>query len=153
MIQFTNTDKRWLEVIFYFFCRKVFGINQKQSDVISFIEGYRWTNMFDCDILIDIVNKEKILIDQNFAPTKQEFLALMNDPDCRLRMQKSGVIELVRDTEYRYDRVTVFHALMKEEVNRTIFNPKLTTPNVHKAIYSFLLALRYVATLVTKIKF
>lgn len=153
MIQFNNNDKRWLEIIFYFLCRKIFSINQKKSDIISFIKGYRWTNMFDCDILIEAIEKEKILLDSSFAPKKQEFLTVMNDKDCRLRMDTHSIRELIKDTEYTYWKKDVFHAAMKEEINRTEIYPRLTTKHVHETIYSFLLALRYIADLVKKIKF
>ena len=76
MIILNNNDKRWLEIIFYFICRKIFLINQKQQDIIDFINGYRWTNMFDCDILINTILTEKILINTYFIPSKQEFLTV-----------------------------------------------------------------------------
>ncbi len=153
MIQFTNNDKRWLEIIFYLLCRKIFSINQKQTDIIQFINGYRWTNMFNYDILIKAIEQEKILINTEFIPKKQEFLAVMNDNNCRLRMDTKSIRELIKNTEYTYWRKDVFHALMKEEVNKTEIYPKLAIPKVHETIYSFLLALRYVADLVKKIKF
>lgn len=153
MIQFNNDDKRWLEVIFYFLCRKIFGINQKQSDIIDFINGYRWTNMFNCDILINTIEQNKILLDSNFIPRKQEFLALMADKNCRLRMDTQSIRELIKDTEYTYWRKDIFHAEMKEEINKTEFYPRLQINKVHETIYSFLLALRYIADLVKKIKF
>lgn len=154
MIKLNNTDKRWLEIIFYFLCRKIFSINQKQSDIIEFISGYRWTNMFNYDILVDIIERKKILLDTNFIPKKQEFLAIMADKDCRLRMMdKHSIRELIKDTEYTYWRKDIFHAEMKEEINRTEFYPRLQTKQVHETIYSFLLALRYIADIVKKIKF
>lgn len=153
MIQFNGNDKRWLEIVFYLLCRKIFSINQKKSDITSFIKGYRWTNMFNCDILIEAIEKEKILLDANFAPRKQEFLTVMNDKNCRLRMDTASIRELIKETEYTYWRKDVFHAAMREEINKTEIYPRLRTPHVHEAIYSFLLALRYVADLVKKIKF
>lgn len=153
MIKFINNDCRWLEIIFYLLCRKIFSINQKQSDIIDFINGYRWTNLFDADILIDTIEQEKILLNTRFIPSKQEFLVSMNDPNCRLRMDKRSIRELVKNTEYTYWRRDIFHAEMKEEINKTELYPKLSNPNIHKAIYSFLLALRYIADLVKKIKF
>lgn len=153
MITLTNDDKRWLEIIFYLLCRKIFSINQKQSDIIQFIQGYKWTNMFNYDILIKAIEEEKILINTSFIPKKQEFLAVMNNNDCRLRTDKKSIRELIKGTEFTYWNRDIFHALMKEEVNKTLIFPKLKTPKVHETIYSFLLALRYVADLVKKIKF
>lgn len=153
MINFNNNDRRWLEIILYLLCRKIFSINQRQKDIIDFINGYRWTNMFDADILIDTIEKNKILLNTYFIPSKQEFLVSMNDPNCRLRMDKRSIRELVKNTEYTYWRKDIFHAEMKEEVNKTEIYPKLTNANIHKTIYSFLLSLRYVADLVKKIKF
>lgn len=153
MINFNNNDRRWLEIVFYLLCRKIFSINQKQKDIYDFINGYRWTNMFDADILIDTIEKNKILLNTYFIPSKQEFLVSMNDPNCRLRMDKRSIRELVKNTEYTYWRKDIFHAEMKEEVNKTELYPKLTNANIHKTIYSFLLSLRYVADLVKKIKF
>ena len=153
MIQFNNDDKRWLEIVFYLLCRKIFSINQKQSDIIEFINGYRWTNMFDYAILIKAIEDEKILINPRLTPSKQEFITVMNDKDCRLRMDTKSIRELVKDTEYTYWRKDVFHAEMKEEINKTEIYPRLSTPHIHETIYSFLLALRYIAELVKKIKF
>ena len=109
--------------------------------------------MFNYDILIETIEKEKILLNSDIAPKKQEFLAVMNDKDCRLRMDTKSIQELIRNTEYTYRRKDVFHAEMKEEVNKTEIYPRLTTKHVHETIYSFLLALRYIADLVKKIKF
>lgn len=153
MIQFNNADKRWLEIIFYFLCRKIFSINQKQKDIIDFINGYRWTNMFNYDILINVIEQEKLLLDSYIIPKKQEFYAVMNCNDCRLRMDTHSIRELIKDTEYTYWRKDIFHAAMKEEINKTELYPRLKTPHVHETIYSFLLALRYIADLIKKIKF
>ena len=109
--------------------------------------------MFNCDILINAIEKEKILINSNLIPKKQEFITVMNDNDCRLRMDTKSIRELIKDTEYTYWRKDVFHAAMREEINKTQIYPRLTTPHVHETIYSFLLALRYIADLVKKIKF
>lgn len=153
MITLTNTDKRWLEIVFYFLCRKIFSINQKQKDIIDFINGYRWTNMFDCDILINVINKEKILIDTHIIPSKQEFLVVMSNKNCRLKMEPISIRELTQDTEYYFNRSSIFHAEMKEEINKTEIFPRITTPNFHETIYSFLLSLRYIADIVKKIRF
>lgn len=153
MIQFNNSDRRWLEIVFYLLCRKIFSINNQQQDLIDFINGYRWTNMFDCDILIKTITDNKILINSRLIPSKQEFLTSMNDNNCRLRMDTASIRELVKNTEYTYWRKDVFHAAMREEINKTEIFPKLSIPRIHETIYSFLLALRYVADLVKKIKF
>lgn len=153
MITFNNDDKRWLEIVFYLLCRKIFSINQSTQDIIDFINGYRWTNMFNYAILIKAIKTHKILLNTYFIPSKQEFLVVMNDNDCRLRMDKQSIRELVKDTEYSYWRKDIFHAAMKEEVNKTEIYPKLHIPEIHETIYSFLLALRYVGDLVKKIKF
>ena len=153
MITFNNNDKRWLEIIFYFLCRKIFMINNRFTDIIEFINGYRWTNMFNYDILVNTITEEKILLDTRFIPSKQEFLVMMNDKNCRLRMDKKSIRELVKDTEYTYWRKDVFHAEMREEINQTLIYPRLDTPHIHETIYSFLLALRYIADLVKTIKF
>lgn len=153
MITFNNNDKRWLEIIFYLLCRKIFSINQSQQDIIDFINGFRWTNMFNYAILIEIVKKHKILLNPHFIPSKQELIAVMNDNDCRLRTDRRSILELVKDTEYTYWRRDVFRAQMKEEVNKTEIFPRLYGAHIHETIYSFLLALRYVADLVKKIKF
>ena len=153
MITFNNDDKRWLEIIFYFLCRKIFSINHKLSDITDFINGYHWTNMFNCDILLQAIEKEKILLNTKLVPSKQEFITVMNDNDCRLRMDTKSIRELIKNTEYTFWRKDVFHAAMKEEIHKTEIYPKLITPHIHETIYSFLLALRYTADLVKKIKF
>ena len=153
MITFNNNDKRWLEIIFYLLCRKIFSINQKQSDIIEFIKGYRWTNMFNYDILLSMIKTEKPLLNEQLIPCKQEFLVVMNDKDCRLRMDPKSIRELIKDTEYKYRHKDIFHAAMKEEINKTEIYPRLKTKHIHETIYSFLLALRYIADIVKKIKF
>lgn len=153
MIRLNDDDRRWLEIVFYFICRKIFSINNKQKDIIDFINGYRWTNLFNCDILINAIQHKKLLLNTYLIPSKQEFLTIMNDNNCRLRMDKKSIRELIKDTEYTYWRKDIFHAEMKEEINKTQIFPKLDIPNIHETIYSFLLALRYIADLVKKIKF
>ena len=154
MITFTNNDQRWLEIIFYFLCRKIYSINNNTSDIVDFINGYRWTNMFDCDILISTVTNDDILNNQNFIPTKYEFLTSMDDNDSRLRIEKQALRELIKDTEYTYWKKDIYHAKMRKEVYHIELFPKLdSNTQVHNAIYSFLLALRYIADIVKKIKF
>ena len=77
----------------------------------------------------------------------------MEYPNCRLKVHPTPIFELIRDTEYTYERFQRYRAKMKEEVNPTELFPKMNVPDVHETIYSFLLAIRYVADLVKKIKF
>ena len=153
MVTFNNDDRRWLEIIFYLLCRKIFMINQKQQDILDFINGYRWTNMFDCDILINTIKKDKILVDSNFIPSKREFITVMNDNNCRLRTDKRSIRELIADTEYTYKNSDIFRTAMKEEVDPTLIYPRIQNNHVHETIYSFLLALRYIGDIVKPIKF
>lgn len=153
MIKLIQSDCRWLEIIFYLICRKIFSINEKVDDVIDFIKGYRWTNMFDCDILINTIRKDKILLDSSFIPCQQEFVTALNNPESRIRLEPRSVMELTRGTEFKYTRKHRFHAEMREEINKTEIYPRLKGTKVHAAIYSFLLALRYIADIIKKIKF
>lgn len=153
MITFNNDDKRWLEIIFYLLCRKVFNNNQRTSDVKQFITGFRWTNMFNYDKLIEALEKEKVLLNPNIIPSKREFVVVMNDNNSRLRMQPIAIRELIRDTEFKFWRKDIFHTAMKEEIHKTEVFPKMSTPGIHETIYSFLLAIRYVSDLIGKIKF
>lgn len=154
MITFNNNDQRWLEIIFYFLCRKIYSINNNEQDIVDFIQGYRWTNMFDCDILISTVTEKNILTDSNFVPTKYEFWASMDDDDCRLRIEKQALRELIKDTEFTYWRRDIYKARMRKEVYHIELFPKLdSNTQIHNAIYSFLLAIRYIADIVKKVKF
>lgn len=153
MIKFNNEDKRWLEIIFFLICKKIFDINLKESDIIDFINGYRWTNMFNCDILINAIEKNKIMLNSNFIPTKYELMVVLYHNNCRLRMQKRGINELVRKTKYAHNKREVYTTSLKEELNKTIVFPKLNIPKIHATIYSFLLALRYIGGIVNLIKF
>ena len=153
MVKFNNTEKRWIEIIFYLISRKIFSINQNQNDIIKFIEGYAWTNMFDNDKLIAVITNEKILLNSNFAPSKHELLITLDHPDCRLRVDARSIKELIKDTEYTYTQRKRFYAQMKEEITTTELFPKLTIPYIHETIYSFLLATRYIADIVKTIKF
>lgn len=153
MITFNNTEKRWLEIIFYLLCRKIATLNQKTSDLLDFIKGYRWTNMFNYDKLIKLITQNKFLLDSKIPPTKQELLITLEHIDCRLRIDSASIRELIKGTEYSYKRYQLFHAQMKEEINPTEIFPKLNEPTIHETIYSFLLAIRYIADIVKKIKF
>ena len=153
MLKFNNTEKRWIEIIFYLLIRKIFSINQNQNDIIKFIEGYTWTNMFDNDKLISVITDNKILLNSNFTPSKHELLITLDHPECRLRIDPRSVKELVKETEYTYTQRKRFHAQMKEEITITPLFPKLTIPDIHNTIYSFLLAVRYIADIVKTIKF
>jgi hypothetical protein len=153
MIHFNNCEKRWLEIFFYLLCRKIFSINQKNSDITDFIQGFRWTNMFNYAKLINVIKTQKILLNDEIKPSKHELLIAMEYPNCRLKVHPTPIFELIRDTEYTYERFQRYRAKMKEEVNPTELFPKMNVPDVHETIYSFLLAIRYVADLVKKIKF
>jgi len=153
MLKFNNTEKRWIEIIFYLLIRKVFSINQSEKDIIKFIEGYAWTNMFDNDKLISVIANNKILFDLDFTPSKHELLITLDHPECRLRIEPRSVKELIKDTSYTYTQRKRFHAQMKEEITVTPVFPKLTIPDIHDTMYSFLLAVRYIADIVKTIKF
>lgn len=152
-MKYTNEDKRWLEITFYLICNKVFSINNAQTDVLNFINGYTWTNMFDYDILVTAIEKEKLLINSQVIPSKHEFVVAMDHPKCRLRLETHAIRELIRDTNYKYYRKDVFHAKMKEEIAPIELFPKLSTPRIHETIHSFLLSVRYMADIIKKIKF
>lgn len=153
MIELKNTEKRWLEIIFYLLCRRIYSINQNKQDIIDFINGYRWTNMFDCDILISTIEKEKLLLNPNIIPSKYEFLITMQHPECRLNIKPQAIFELTKETEYKYRKKYVYHAKMREEIKPTTLIPKIDIPNIHETIYSFLITLRYIGDIVHKIKF
>ena len=153
MINFNNYEKRWLEIVFYFLCRKIFSINQNQQDIIDFIKGYRWTNLFEYDILIDALTKHKILLDNSIAPSKREFIVAIAHPECRLKMHRTSIQELIRNTEYTYKKRDRFHTAMKEEIIPTEIFPKFNTPRLHETIYSFLIALHYITDIIKTIKF
>lgn len=154
MIHFNNEDKRWLEIIFFLICKKIFDNNLREDDIIDFINGFRWTNMFDCDILIKTIKKRKILLDSNFIPSKHELIVTLYHNNCRLRMQKRGIYELVRNTKYKHTQREVFKTKLKEELNLTLIFPKLDNiPKLHATIYSFLLAIDYMGGITHNIKF
>ena len=153
MITLNNYEKRWLEIIFYLLCKKIFSINTKQQDIIDFINGFRWTNLYKYDILIDALQNQKILLNPEFIPSKHEFLITLEHPECRLRIHKTSVWKLTDGTNYTFRKRDRYHAAMKEEINKTEIFPKLNIPNIHETIYSFLTALRYIADIVKTIKF
>ena len=153
MIELKHNEQRWLEIIFYLLCRKIYSINHNTQDIIDFINGFRWTNMFNCDILIETLEKEKILLNPNIIPSKHEYLISMNHPECRLRITPKALYQLTKGTEYKYKRKYVYHAKMREEIKPTTLIPKIDIPNIHETIYSFLITLRYIGDIVHKIKF
>lgn len=155
MIHFNNTDKRWLEIIFYLICKRIYENNYKISDVTEFITGYRWTNMFNYDKLIRIIEKENILFNTEFIPSKQELQLIFEDNTSRLRIPYTALKRLLYNTKININRCTIFRAKMVEEIaeTTTTFYPRLTTPKAHATIYSFLLALRFIADIVKFIKF
>lgn len=153
MITFNNTEKRWLEIIFYMFCNKIFSINQKTSDIIDFIKGYRWTNMYNCDILINAILNENILTNDNFVPKRHEFCVVMSSSDCKLHITQKPMFELIHGTNFKYFRGDFFRAQMREEIQKTEIFPKLTQPKIHDTIYSFLMSIRYIADIIKAIRF
>ena len=146
-----ETEKRWLEVMFYLLCRKIFSINHNIEDVKNFIKGFCWTNMFDYDTLINVLTTQQILDNSYFIPTKQELILLINDPNCKLNVDRSSLRELIKFSEYQINRHITFHTLMRNEINPLQIFPKLTLPNIHTEIYSFLLAIQYTTKLVKKL--
>jgi len=153
MINFNNYEKRWLEIVFYLLCKKIFSINLNQNDIIDFIKGYRWTNLYKYDILIDALTKQKILLSNDFAPSKREFIVAIAHPECRLKIHRTSIQTLIQGSEYTYKKRDRFHTAMKEEIIQTEIFPKLSIPQIHETIYSFLTAVRYTADIVKTIKF
>jgi len=153
MVNFTLAEKRWLEITFYLLCRKVFTNNNSINDVKEFINGFRWTNMFNYDRIIKYIDEDKILLNPNFTPTKQEFLLCMSNTHCRLKMKKYAIKELVYNTEYKYTKADVYKAQMKEEVYEpTLLTPKSTRIAIHETIYSFFLSLKYISDIFRQTK-
>ena len=154
MIKLNNYDKRFLEVLFYLICRKIYSNNNNTQDVIDFIYGYKWTNLFRYDILIQAFHEEHILNNTNLIPSKQEILIIFEHPQARLRIRRAGTIfELIRDTNYDYKRASRYKAKMYEEVYPTEIIPKMQTKNIHETIYSFLISIRYFGDLIHNVKF
>ena len=151
-MQILDKEKRWLEIIFYLICNKIFSINNDIQDILDFIKGYQWTNMFEYDILISTITKQKILLDTNFIPTKYEFLVNILYQNKWLRVKPEILKELTKDTPLQHTRYQIFHAQMKEEITPTEIHPKLHSPKIHETIYSFLLALNYMSNIVKNIK-
>ena len=151
MIEFSDLDKRWLEIVFYLFCRKIFDLNQNQNDILEFIKGYQWTNMFDYATLEKIILEEKLMINYRIIPNNHEFILVIDHPDTRLRLKK--VWPLIEETEYNYSLKKRYRVLLEEELAPTTITPKLTTKKAHETIYSFLLAVRYMSQFTTQFKF
>ena len=151
-MQILDKEKRWLEIIFYLICNKIFSINNNIQDIFDFIKGYQWTNMFEYDIIISALTKEKILLNSTFIPTKYEFLVGILYQNKWLQVKPEILKELTKDTPLRHTRYQLFHTKMKEEIAPTELHPKLTIPKIHETIYSFLLALNYISNIVKSIK-
>lgn len=155
MIRFTQAERRWIEVIFYLLCKRIYENTKKISDIKDFITGYRWTNMFDYDTLINTIEKHNILFNTNFIPSKHELLNILQDPNIRLKIKPQALNPLLwYHASFRITRKTLFRAKMKEEVlpSPTDYYPHLPR-GIHETIYSFLLAVRYIADIVKQIKF
>ena len=151
-MQILDEEKRWLEIIYYIICNKIFSINNDIQDIINFIKGYQWTNMFNYDILINTITKDKILLDTNFIPSRYEFLVGILHFNKWLRVHPKTLKELTKDTPLKHTRYQLFHVQMKEEITPTTLFPKLNKPKIHETIYSFLLALNYISDIVKNIK-
>ena len=153
MIKFTKTEKRWLEVIYYLLANYIYSINENKEDILTFLEGYRWTNMFDCDKLKKetegIIQTVQVCI-RNIQQIKR--VLLFSNPNCRLKVDNKTLRNLLSCTRYRYNRQSIFKTELVSEV-RTIPEPiPRVLTNIHLQIYQFLLALKYMAKITIKMR-
>lgn len=150
MIKFTKTEKRWLEVIYYLLANYIYSINENKEDILTFLEGYRWTNMFDCDKLKK--ETEEIIQTVQDTLTQYEVVLLFSNPNCRLKVDNKTLRNLLSCTRYRYNRQSIFKTELVSEV-RTIPEPiPRVLTNIHLQIYQFLLALKYIAKITIKMR-
>lgn len=152
-MQLNDAEKRWLEINCYLLCSKIYNNRQNIEDVENFFKAFDWTNLYDCDKIINTINNVNILINPQIIPSKREFLVCLDQPTklCRFAYKKEALIELAKPLGYRYNTSSIFKERMRQEVLETkitIF-PKIKVKLFHEAYYSFLLTLRYFSNLLT----
>ena len=147
----TGTELRWLEIVFYCFCKSIFNKTQKIDTVEDFIYGFRWTNMYDYDKLIKVIKEENILFSTNFIPKEREFIIVM-DSNIKYKIPTKVIYKLVKIVHIIYSRPHRYRVMLQEEINQTPILPKLKTKGIHKEIYNFLNALRQFGGLTSGIK-
>lgn len=153
-MQLNDVEKRWLEINFYFICKKIYNTNENFQDIVDFFKAFNWTNLYDCDKIIKTFNDTNILINPNIIPTKREFLVCLDQPAklCRFQYKKDALNELAKPLGYYYYSKAVYTERMRQEVDQikiTLF-PKIKIKNFHEAYYSFLLTLSYFSNLLSK---
>lgn len=150
MLQLTPTEKRWLEVVYYLLCNYILNISNDYQAIYDFIQGYAWTNMFNCDKLKK--NTEPLVKTVRTTLTQYEVSILFSNPDCRLYIKPNVLRALLKYTKFRFNTNTVFRAELQSEVKEMpqAF-PRFQT-GIHITIYQFLLALRYIAKITEKMR-
>lgn len=136
-----ETEQRWLEIMFYCFCKSIFNKTQKIEYLEDFIYGFRWTKMFDYDKLIKAIKEENILFNTNFIPKEREFIIVM-DSDIRYKAETKYIYKFVKLIGINYSRAHRYRVLLQEEERPTEVFPKLRTRGIHKEIYNFLKAIK-----------
>ena len=153
-MQLNDVEKRWLEINFYFLCKKIYSTSENYQDIENFFKAFSWTNLYDCDKLIKTFNDTNILINPTIIPSKREFLVCLDQPTklCRFQYKKEALDELAKPLGYRYFAKAIYVERMRQEVDTvkiTLF-PKIEIKSFHEAYYSFLLTLSYFSDLFSK---
>ena len=153
-MQLNDVEKRWLEINFYFLCKKIYSTNENFQDIENFFKAFSWTNLYDCDKIIKTFNNTNILVNIDIIPSKREFLVCLDQPSttCRFQYKKDALNELAKPLGYRYYSQQIYRERMRQEVEPvkiTLF-PKIKIKEFHEAYYSFLLTLKYFSDLLSK---
>lgn len=136
-----NTELRWLEIMFYCYCKSIFNKTQKIELLEDFIYGFRWTKMFDYDKLIKAIKEENILFNTNFIPKNREFIVVTNSK-IKFKTSTKILYKLAKIIKINYSIQSCYRVKLQEEVQPTEVFPKLQTRGIHKEIYNFLKAIK-----------
>lgn len=150
-MQLNSVEKRWLEINCYLLCNKIYQNNNNYNDIEDFFKGFRWTNLYNYDILIKSLRETNLLFNTSLQPSKYEF-ALCLQASKRFKYSKKALIELAKPANYFYYGSYLTKIRLQEEIKeeKTIILPKIKIKKFHETYYSFLLAARYHGDLFTK---
>lgn len=144
-MKLNNPEKRWLEINFYLLCKKIYLNREQYSDLEEFFKAFRWTNLYDYDIIIKTINNLNILHDPYVRPSQYEFLLHLDYKHCRFKYTPEALKQLAKPSKYRYSKTQIYRVRMREEIlkEKTTLLPKFNIKDFHEAYYSFLLTLQY----------
>lgn len=147
-----DAEKRWLEIIFYFLCHRIYLTNKSYDDIYNFFKAFHWTNQYESDTLIKTLEETNIIHNLELKPSKYELNIAMLHPKIRFKMSQYARDQLFTPFKYRITPSTAYRTAMREETltEPTELYPKFKNKTFYDAFYSFLLVVAAFGNLFNK---